>query len=168
MSKYHYERITFKKKHQGEELVKLADAIADVKFYSFRKTYAAIHALPVEARKDAMRLLRIAQEDRGKPMPELKELWKNVQLKRSVTGHFDLADNRPAAYMHPIQRLELSGRLIGITTWSERIRGNKIRVYYSATETGLKLKKIEIRDRASDYFKSLNVHIWQAVFHCEK
>lgn len=167
-SKYHYERISFVKKHGEQPILKTTDAIAEYLWFSFRKTYQAVRILDPRARADAFRLLRYAQEARIFQPKEMTDLWSDVGIRQHGRGFFDVAVSRPAAYMHPVQRLEINGAFVGITTRAERIPGGKIRIHYSSKLEALKLKKIEIRDRACDYLKSQDLHIWQAVFHCEK
>jgi hypothetical protein len=166
--KYNYERLGFIKRNGEQEILKQADALAEFTWFSKRKCITALKPLTKPQRDDAFKLLRAAQFSRHNPQKESSELWYRAQMSKKGEGFFDLAETRPAAYFKPIQRIEVAGEFAGVTVRSERVSGGKIRVYYSSKHSGLKLKKIELRDQACEYLKSKGLHVWQAVFQCEK
>ncbi len=165
--KYQYERISFVKKHGEQPILKSADALAEYLWFSPKKVRQEIKTGAAQMVKDSFKLLRMAQFSRRNPSQEQQDLWFLANRMKRGSGSFDLI-NKPAAYMHPLQRLKIGDETVGYTTGAKRIKGGIIQVHYSSDIESLQLVRIEIKNISSVFDQSLGANTWRAVYHVKK
>jgi hypothetical protein len=79
-----------------------------------------------------MKLLRVAQKQRvNTGDADLRALYNLMESKIDPFQCF-IAPISPEVYMHRLQPVVLDGKRIGLTIKAERMKGNRVRVFYHA------------------------------------
>lgn len=126
-----YEVTIFRRKHGDQEIEKSAWLIRSGKWFSWRLCFRRMHALKKHQRKDAFRLLRFAQKDRQNPDQETRNFRKFYEHGRPMapTAYFE-APLRPEYYDQSLSPVLLNGAKVGNVVKTERLKGNRCRIYY--------------------------------------
>jgi hypothetical protein len=132
VNRYWLERTAFEKVHKFPDIVKTADLIEAGNWFSWRLCFKRLKAIPKTHRPACMKLLRVAQKQRvNTGDPELRALHSLMDSKIDPFQCF-IAPISPAVYMHRLQPVVLDGQRIGLTIKAERMKGNRVRVFYHA------------------------------------
>jgi hypothetical protein len=168
VNRYDLERKWFVKAYGEPAILKTADLIADDGWFSWRHCYLRLRELKKPARESAMKLLRVAQKQRWyAPDPERRDFNKFLKAKADPMQSF-LSPVAPGVYQHRCQPILSNGKRVGLTLFGERIRGNKVQIFYQSDETRpMRLERIEIVVKPSrvDYLASLGMKDHRTNYH---
>jgi hypothetical protein len=151
-------------------VLKTADLLAARDWFSWRHCLRRLRQVPKEQRPVAMKLLRAAQEERRRPANrETAEFWKSLERGKDMLKFFE-APIHPGIYRDRAQPVVRNGQRIGVTICAERMRGNKVRVYYRSKEDRLlELSRIEVKQLStgSPYLDAKGARLNVTVYHVE-
>lgn len=168
MNRYMLERQSFEAAHPRAEILKTADLIAENLWFSWRHCFKRIKALPKAARKDAVRLLRVAQKQRRHCMDaDQKWLYDRLESQIDYMQSFT-APLTPSAYALRLQPIMLNGERIGLTLGGKRQKGGRVTVFYkSKVNNALEVEKIETVQAPTDseYLNAHGAMVRRSVFH---
>jgi len=140
VNRYWLERTSFEKVHKFPDIVKTADLIECGNWFSWRLCFKRLKAVPKTHRPACMKLLRIAQKQRVNTVdPDLRALHKLMESKIDPFQCF-IAPISAEVYMHRVQPIVLDGQKIGLTIKAERMKGNRVRVFYHAPKESRALR----------------------------
>lgn len=159
--RYELEKSRFEKLYPGRSILKTADLIAEGLWFSWVHCRRRVKELPKEGRRFAWRLLRAAQFVRSQP-PDADRAQLYAIVDRTTDPlRFFVAPLSPAVYAGRFQPIiDEEGGRIGFTKRTERMPGNKVRVYYSGqfTETlEFMSATAEMVPDKNPYFRSLGM-----------
>jgi len=168
MNRYLLERQAFASAHPSAEILKTADLIAESLWFSWRHCFKRVKALPKAARKDALRLLRIAQKQRRHCMDaDQKWLYDRLDGQIDYMRSFTIPLT-PAAYALRLAPIMLGGERIGLTLGGKRYKGNRVTVFYkSKVNNALEVERVETLQVPTDspYLNSIGEKFRRSVFH---
>lgn len=140
VNRYWLERTSFEKVHKFPDIVKTADLIECGNWFSWRLCFKRLKAVPKTHRPACMKLLRVAQKQRVNTVdPDLRALHKLMESKIDPFQCF-IAPISAEVYMHRVQPIVLDGQKIGLTIKAERMKGNRVRVFYHAPKESRSLR----------------------------
>lgn len=152
------------------EIVKTADFIADGSWFSWVHCRKRLKALSKPVRKDAMKLLTVAQKQRRFGADELETQF-SAFLKRQIDPMQSfVVPVQPGAYATRVQPVFLGGKKIGHTLGAERLKGGKLVIYYTSKDgRPMRCVKVEAAQvpTGSDYLNSIGMRHNQTRFHVE-
>lgn len=155
-----YDRLCGDKKIQS-----VGFRIATKGWFSWKELYSGMRRLPAQMRPVAWKYIRVAQKERATTyVDEFTARWK--ASKRDMLK-FMICPMSPLVYDTGIAPVILNGARIGVTLGSERMPGNRAKIYYqSAFDFGLEVVSIEKVIRDADLWKSLGEEpAVSAVYH---
>lgn len=163
--RHEIERSRFFTKYGDHPILKTAELIALGMWFSWRLCKKRMRGVD---RRDGMRLLRQSAKARLEPEPEQKWLLNFAQTKEDPFRFFDIPIC-PEAYHTRCQPVMLDGVRVGVTIRSERIKGNRARVYYtSKLPHGLQCVGVEIKNLSSANEKAIGINNMQTIFKVKK
>jgi len=168
--KYEIERKRYLLLCGNPGVLKTADLLAARDWFSWRHCLRRLRQVPKDQRPVAMKLLSAAQEERNKPLDrDTATFWQSLERGKDMLKFFE-APIHPGIYRDRAQPIMLSGQRIGVTICAERMRGNKVRVYYrSKDDKMLTLARIEVKQGStgSAYLDAHGAKSHVTVFHVE-
>lgn len=147
-------------------IMNIGQRIAHRSWYSWKEYHKALRILPKENRPAARQYLRAAQQERQFYNPDAMWSEKYLESKVDHLRSFEVPIT-PAVYIVGAHRMMLGAAKVGVTLKFDRIKNNKVRVYY-ASDLGMALDcvKIESQWHDKDLWDALGVEPpIQTIYH---